>query len=127
MPWHHVAACFVGGAFLANFVPHFVAGISGRPFHTPFARPPFRGLSPPRVNILWGLFNLALAYALLVCAGSFALGRVADAAVAGAGFGLAALGIAGSIGRMQAEAARAGQCTVGSSSPETSIAPKRSS
>jgi hypothetical protein len=25
MPWHDVAAYFFGGAFLANFVPHFVS------------------------------------------------------------------------------------------------------
>jgi hypothetical protein len=100
----HYLACFFGGVFLANFVPHFVAGISGRPFHSPFAKPPFRGLSSPRVNILWGLVNLAAAYTLLVVVGHFELRRVAVVAVAGAGFGLASLGIAGSIGRMQREA-----------------------
>src|SRR3954468_24896344 len=29
MPWHHVAAYFLGGIFLANFFPHFIAGMSG--------------------------------------------------------------------------------------------------
>jgi hypothetical protein len=101
MLWHQVVACFFGGAFLANFVPHFVTGVSGRPFHSPFAKPPFRGFSPPSVNILWGLFNLAVAYILLVVVGGFELQRVAHAAVSGAGFGLASIGIAGSIGRMQ--------------------------
>ena len=100
MPWHDVVAYFFGGAFLANFVPHFVAGVSGRSFHTPFAKPPFRGLSSPAVNILWGLFNLAVAHALLVVVGSFELRRVADVAIAGAGFGLASLGVARSLRKL---------------------------
>ena len=101
MAWHDVAAYFFGGAFLANFAPHFIAGVSGRPFHLPFATPPFRGLSSPAVNILWGLFNLAVAYALLEVVGSFDLRRVAHAAISGAGFGFASLNIAWSLGRMQ--------------------------
>lgn len=103
MPWRDVAAFFVGGAFLANFTPHFIAGVSGRRFHSPFAKPPFRGLSSPVVNILWGLFNLAVAYTLLVVVGGFEPRRVAHFAVAAAGFGLASIGIARSIGRMQAD------------------------
>jgi hypothetical protein len=100
MPWHHVAAYFFGGAFLANFVPHFVAGVSGRPFCSPFASPPFRGLSPPTVNVLWGLFNLAVAYALLVIVGSFELRHVADVAISAGGFGLASVGLARKLGRL---------------------------
>ncbi|MBI2391696.1 MAG: hypothetical protein HYV09_19055 [Deltaproteobacteria bacterium] len=105
MPWYDVAAYFFGGAFLANFVPHFVAGVSGRPFQTPFATPPFRGLSSPAVNVLWGLFNLAAAYALLVVVGSFELRRVAHVAIFAAGLGLASVGLARSLGRLQRGAA----------------------
>jgi hypothetical protein len=101
MPWHHVVAYFFGGAFLANFVPHFVAGVSGRAFHSPFAKPPFRGLSSPAVTVLWGLFNLAVAYILLVVVGSFELRRVADVAISAAGFGLASLGLARTVARLQ--------------------------
>src|SRR5690606_18715030 len=101
MPWHHVAAHFFGGVFLANFVPHFVAGVSGRPFYSPFATPPFRGLSSPVVNVLWGLFNLTVAYALLVVVGSVELRLVSHVAAAAVGFGLASLGIARSLGRLQ--------------------------
>lgn len=32
MRWYHYVAYFLGGAFLANAVPHFVAGVSGRAF-----------------------------------------------------------------------------------------------
>jgi hypothetical protein len=101
MPWHNVAAYFLGGAFLANFVPHFVAGVSGRRWHSPFAKPPFRGLSSPVVNILWGLFNLTVAYSLLVVVGGFEPRRVADVAIAVAGFGLASIGIARSVARIR--------------------------
>jgi hypothetical protein len=101
MSWHDAAAQFVGGMFLANFVPHFVSGVTGQKFHSPFAKPPFRGLSSPVVNILWGLFNLAVAYVLLFVVGRFEPSHVANAAVAGGGFGLAAIGIARSLGRIQ--------------------------
>jgi hypothetical protein len=101
MPWHHVAAWFLGGAFLANSAPHFIAGVSGRPFHSPFASPPFRGLSSPLVNVLYALSNLAAAWALLVLVGSFELRRLADAAVAAAGFALSSINVARSVTRLQ--------------------------
>jgi hypothetical protein len=59
-------AAFFGGAFFANALPHLLAGISGRPLQTPFASPPFKGLSPPTVNVAWALTNLAASYALLI-------------------------------------------------------------
>ncbi|HET6283033.1 MAG TPA: hypothetical protein VFH73_18885 [Polyangia bacterium] len=101
MPWYSIAACFFGGAFLANFCPHFIAGVSGRRFHTPFAKPPFRGLSSPVVNVLYALFNLAVAYGLLVVVGSLELRHIGHAAISAAGFGLASVGIARSVVRMQ--------------------------
>lgn len=39
-------------------------GVSGRRFHSPFARPPIRGLSSPIINIVWGVTNLYAAAAL---------------------------------------------------------------
>jgi hypothetical protein len=101
MPWYDVAAYFFGGAFLANFTPHFIAGVSGRPFYSPFAKPPFRGLSSPFVNVLWALFNLAVAYALLVVVGSFELRQVSRVAIAAAGFGLMSVNIARSVVKLQ--------------------------
>jgi len=56
--WYNYLACFFAGMFLANLVPHFVHGISGDRFPTPFANPPGKGLSSPTVNIDWALFNL---------------------------------------------------------------------
>ena len=105
MPWYNVAAHFVGGAFLANFAPHFIAGVSGLPFYSPFATPAFRGLSSPAVNVLYALFNLAVAYALLVVVGRLELRHVAQVAVSAAGFGLGSLGIAWRAGKLQAGSA----------------------
>jgi hypothetical protein len=64
MKWYHYIACFFAGMFIANMVPHFIHGISGEAFPTPFANPPGKGLSSPTVNVLWGLFNLIIGYLL---------------------------------------------------------------
>ncbi|WP_213805319.1 hypothetical protein [Granulicella sp. dw_53] len=69
-PYHSIAS-FFSGCFLANVVPHFVHGISGDPFPTPFAKPPGKGLSSPTVNILWALANIVVGYIL------FRVGEVA--------------------------------------------------
>jgi hypothetical protein len=73
MHWYGYLALFFGGAFLANAVPHFGNGISGRPFQSPFAKPPGQGLSSSTVNVLWGLVNFLIAYLLLFRAASFEL------------------------------------------------------
>lgn len=66
MKWYHYVLCVLGGAFIANFVPHFVNGIAGSDFPTPFANPPPPvGMSSPTVNVAWALFNLAVGYLLL--------------------------------------------------------------
>jgi hypothetical protein len=64
MLWYDYVACFFAGMFLANVVPHFVHGISGDRFPTPFAHPPGKGLSSPTVNVLWALLNLVVGYVL---------------------------------------------------------------
>ena len=86
--------------FLANFFPHFIAGMSGARFPTPFASPPFRGLSSPVVNVLYAFFNLAIAYALLEV-----VAEGAHLVVSAAGFGLWSLFIARSVTRHRAVAA----------------------
>jgi len=50
--------------FLANVAPHFLHGISGDRFPTPFAHPPGKGLSSPTVNVVWALLNLVVGYIL---------------------------------------------------------------
>src|SRR6266550_5813651 len=64
MHWYNYIICFFAGTFLANVVPHFVHGISGDRFPTPFARPPGRGLSSPTMNVIWALVNLIVGYVL---------------------------------------------------------------
>ena len=66
MHWYNYLACFFAGLFLTNVVPHFVHGISGDPFPTPFANPPGKGLSSPTVNVLWALLNLVVGYFLFL-------------------------------------------------------------
>ena len=75
LKWYHFIMLFFGGAFVANFFPHFVEGVTGDMFPTPFANPPgqglssstvnVQGLSSSTVNVLWALFNLAVGYFLL--------------------------------------------------------------
>ena len=71
MMWLHDLSYFFGGAFLTNAVPHFVSGVMGRPFQSPFANPPGEGLSSSTVNVLWGSFNLVVSYLLIARVGEF--------------------------------------------------------
>lgn len=70
MEWYHYLSAFAAGLFIANAIPHFVNGVSGDGFPTPFAKPPGRGLSSPLINVLWALLNLIIGGLL------FRLGRV---------------------------------------------------
>jgi hypothetical protein len=72
MNWSNYIACFFAGMFLANAVPHYVKGVCGDRFPTPFAKPPGKGLSSPTVNVVWALFNLVVGYFL------FRGGRIAS-------------------------------------------------
>ncbi|HEY1742969.1 MAG TPA: hypothetical protein VGG18_07365 [Granulicella sp.] len=72
MNWHSYIACFFAGMFLTNVVPHFVHGISGNKFPTPFANPPGRGLSSATVNVVWSLVNLVAGFLL------FRLGKISS-------------------------------------------------
>jgi hypothetical protein len=65
MKWYHYLAAFFSGAFLANTVPHFIHGVSGDSFPSPFSHPPGKGLSSPTVNVLWACLNLLIGYILL--------------------------------------------------------------
>jgi hypothetical protein len=91
MDWFHDAAYLFGGAFLANAVPHFVSGMLGRPFQSPFAKPPGKGLSSSTVNVLWGFSNFVMAYLLIARVGNFDL-RATDHVVA-AGVGVLLIGV----------------------------------
>lgn len=86
----------LAGALLCNCLPHLISGLQGRPFPSPFAKPPGRGMSSAVVNVLWGFANLAGGLALLVRwpialaiapeTGMFALGAVAMGVMLGRHF-----------------------------------------
>jgi hypothetical protein len=91
MPWYDYVSYFFGGAFLANTLPHLINGASGRKFQSPFAKPPGEGLSSSTVNVLWGLFNLAVAWLLICRVGSFSLQNPWHMLALGAGMTLMSL------------------------------------
>ena len=99
MRWNHYIAYFFGGAFLINAVPHFVSGTMGHPFQSPFASPPGEGLSSALVNVLWGAFNLVIAYLLLCRVGQFELRRTRHVLVVALGALLMAIMLAHAFGR----------------------------
>ena len=45
MFWQFYLCAFFAGIFLTNAIPHFVQGISGNKFPTPFAKPPGKGVA----------------------------------------------------------------------------------
>src|SRR6476646_9041910 len=71
MEWYVYVARFFAGAFLANAVPHFVSGVQGRRFPTPFASPPGKGESSSVLNVVWGAVNALVGYLLLFRVGMF--------------------------------------------------------
>jgi hypothetical protein len=99
MEWNHYLSYFFGGMFLSNAVPHLVSGVMGRPFQSPFAKPPGQGLSSSTVNVLWGFFNLAVAYMLVCRVGNFNLRATNQVVVFGLGVLLMSLVAARSFGR----------------------------
>jgi hypothetical protein len=99
MNWHPLVSYFFGGIFLANAVPHLVSGMMGRPFQSPFAKPPGQGFSSSTVNVLWGFFNALVGYLLVVRVGSFELRSTADVLALGVGALLISLQLARHFGR----------------------------
>jgi hypothetical protein len=75
-------------------VPHFVNGVSGDPFPTPFAKPPGKGLSSPLVNVVWALFNLIIG-AILFRVGQVSSGDLLASVIFFAG--IAAISIFASV------------------------------
>jgi hypothetical protein len=100
MDWLHLVCYFLGGAFLANAIPHLVSGLMGRPFQSPFAKPPGKGLSSSIVNVLWGLFNLVVFYLLVCRVGNFSLRDTGDVVALGLGMLAISLPLASHFGRL---------------------------
>ena len=101
MEWYVYLAYFFAGALLANGVPHFVEGIAGRRFQSPFASPPGVGESPPPVNVIWGLANFFGGYALIAGVGDFEFGLTREVLMICVGAFLAAVALAVYFGRLR--------------------------
>ncbi len=91
MNWLWLVSYFFGGVFVANAVPHFVAGMMGRAFQSPFAKPPGQGLSSSRVNVVWGFANAVVGYLLLAHVGDF--DARATSHVSASGLGVLLMGL----------------------------------
>ena len=63
--WYHYALAFIAGIFLINILPHFMHGIVGKNFPTPFANPPGKGLSSPILNVVWAIINFLIGFSIL--------------------------------------------------------------
>ena len=100
MRWYHYITYFFGGAFLANALPHLGNGISGHAFQSPFASPPGVGLSSSTVNVLWGLFNLAVGYLLVYRVGTFNLRKTPHVLALSAGIVIMSLMLAHTFGKL---------------------------
>jgi hypothetical protein len=100
MQYGQYVAYFFGGAFLANAVPHYVSGVMGRAFQSPFAKPPGQGLSSSTVNVLWGFLNLIGAYILICRVGEFDLRSTGHVVAAGLGALVSSIFIARHFGRL---------------------------
>ncbi len=66
MPWYVYLLQFLSGALITNAMPHWVLGLSGQQFQSPFATPSGIGLSSAIVNVVWGFANLVGGLVLLV-------------------------------------------------------------
>lgn len=85
MPSLDLVSYFFGGAFFTNAIPHFVSGVTGRAFQSPFAKPHGKGLSSSTINVLWGFFNLVVVYVLVRRTGDFDWKITSHAAAFGLG------------------------------------------
>ena len=90
MDWLHDIAYLFGGAF-CECRSAFCQRLMGRPFQSPFAKPPGKGLSSSTVNVLWGFANFVVAYVLIARVGNFDL-HAADHVIA-VGVGVLLMGV----------------------------------
>lgn len=99
MNWLPLVSYFFGGVFASNAIPHFVSGMMGRPFQSPFAKPPGQGLSSATVNVLWGFSNLVVSYLLTLRVGVFHPRSTSHILAFGTGVLLLSLGLARHFGQ----------------------------
>lgn len=85
MPWIAYIIHFIAAAFLTNGLPHFVSGVSGRPFRTPFIRLQGAKTSSPVTNVVWGWLNFLVAFLLFANIGPLYIGTPGDTVFVAAG------------------------------------------
>ncbi len=98
--WLLYISYFFGGAFLTNGIPHFVSGLMGQAFQSPFAKPPGKGLSSSTINVVWGFFNFIVAYVLIAHVGNFDLRSWSDVLAAALGAIVMAVMLARTFGQL---------------------------
>ncbi|HWN48927.1 MAG TPA: hypothetical protein VNO18_03710 [Xanthobacteraceae bacterium] len=103
MPWHFYVLEFVSGLLLTNGVPHFVRGVSGHRFQSPFASPRGVGVSSPLINVLWGFANLAVGFVLLWFFGPRGFEEPIGWIVVGLGVLVAAVGLSIYFGKVRSK------------------------
>jgi hypothetical protein len=85
-------ALFFAGLFFANGIPHFVQGISGKEFHTPFLYRFAPSIPTPLFNVAWGLLNFCLVL-LILSRVPFDPGVYSNGISFAAGFACASIGL----------------------------------
>jgi len=65
MVWWHYLVAIPTALFLTNGIPHFVQGMSGKAFPSPFSGGPPNDDPLPERNVLWGAANLIVGGVLL--------------------------------------------------------------
>ena len=125
LPWYIYLLQFVSGLLLANGVPHFVQGICGHPFQSPFASPPGVGESSPVVNVLWGFLNLAAGFALLFAFAPKGSDVIAEWSLVALGALVMAVALARHFGRVRLSNAPPLACLVGQRDPPPWSSPRR--
>ncbi len=78
MPWIAFLAHFLAAAIMTNGIPHFVSGVCGRPFRTPFARMSGSRTSSAELNVVWGWANFVVAFLLFANIGPLYIGTPID-------------------------------------------------
>jgi hypothetical protein len=84
---------FLAGLLLANGIPHFVNGISGREFHNPSLHRFVPSVPSPLFNVIWGLLNFGVVIFLLTVAHVLTIPLSGDGVLFAGGFAFAAIGL----------------------------------
>jgi hypothetical protein len=101
MPWYFYVFEFISGLLLTNGIPHFVQGVSGQWFQSPFGYPRGIGESSPLSNAVWGYGNLALGFVLLWFFNPQGSGATVGWILVGLGVLVAAVSLATHFGRVR--------------------------